>query len=215
MFDKKAHWERVYEDGLPEEVSWYQKEPTLSLQLIRNTRIATDAPIIDVGGGASLLVDGLCERGFTRLAVLDISPQALAYARERLGDKAQRVEWYEADITTFVPPHRFALWHDRAVFHFLTDQVDRTRYVEVLKRTLEPGGHLLLATFALGGPTRCSGLEIVQYDAAKLGRELGGEFRLVEETSETHVTPTGKQQKFAYFRFVRETKPSGLIALVE
>ena len=200
---------------MPEEVSWYQKEPTLSLQLIRNTRIANDAPIIDVGGGASLLVDGLCERGFTRLAVLDISPQALAYARERLGDKAQRVEWYEADITTFVPPHRFILWHDRAVFHFLTDQSDRTRYVEVLKRTLEPGGHLLLAAFALDGPTRCSGLEIVQYDAAKLGRELGGEFRLVEERGETHVTPTGKQQKFAYFRFVRETKPSGLIAPVE
>ncbi len=203
MFDKKNHWERKYTDDSPFEVSWYQKEPVLSLQLIHNTGIAKNAPVIDVGGGASVLVDCLLEKGFSRLAVLDISSKALAYARERLGQKAQEVEWYEADITEFMTPHLFSLWHDRAVFHFLTEVADRRNYVEALKRSLEPRGHLVLSAFAIGGPTRCSGLDIIQYDSEKICRELGEEFQLVEEIGEIHVTPANKEQKFTYFRFVR------------
>lgn len=203
MSDRKTHWEQVYTDKSPLQVSWYQREPAVSLQLARDTGLPLDAPIIDVGGGASVLVDNLLAAGFSRLAVLDISARALTHARERLGPKAQQVEWIEADVTAFVPSHRFALWHDRAVFHFLTDAADRRRYVETLLRALEPGGHVVIATFAIGGPTKCSGLDIVQYDAARLGEELGAEFALRGEVHEAHVTPGGKEQKFTYFRWQR------------
>lgn len=201
MFDRKAHWENIYQDKSPLNVSWYQKEPALSLELIHNTRVASDEAIIDVGGGASVLVDCLCEEGFTKLAVLDISGNALSCAKKRLGDFAQNVEWYESDITRFDAPHQFSLWHDRAVFHFLTNKSDRNSYVETLTNALRPGGHAIIAAFAIGGPEKCSGLDIVQYDAAKLVAELGKDFELVEERSEVHNTPDSKEQKFMYFRF--------------
>jgi 2-polyprenyl-3-methyl-5-hydroxy-6-metoxy-1,4-benzoquinol methylase len=204
MSDRKTHWEKIYGDKAPQEVSWYQKEPALSLQLIHNTHLAHDAPIIDVGGGASVLVEYLCDEGYTNVAVLDISAKALAYAQDRLGDNASRVEWYEEDVTRFKSPHQFSLWHDRAVFHFLTDESDRSDYVKVLKRTLEPNGHLIVAAFAIGGPIKCSGLDIVQYDAKKLTAELGEGFELVEESCEIHISPANKEQKFAYFRFMRK-----------
>ena len=204
MSDRKTHWEKIYSDNMPLEVSWYQKEPALSLQLIHNTRLTHDAPIIDVGGGASVLVDHLCDEGYSNIAVLDISAKALAYAQNRLGDKSGSVEWYEEDVTCFKSPHPFSLWHDRAVFHFLTDKSDRRKYVNVLKNTLEPDGHLIIGAFAIGGPTKCSGLDIVQYDAKKLLAELGEGFELVEERNETHNTPANKEQKFAYFRFIRK-----------
>lgn len=203
MNTRKNHWEEVYTDKSPLQVSWYQKEPALSLKLIGNTGLGKQSAIIDVGGGASVLVDRLLAAGYARLGVLDISGNALAHARGRLADKAKTVEWFEADVTAFAAPHRFMLWHDRAVFHFLTDADDRRKYVETLKRTLEPNGHVLMAAFAIGGPLKCSGLDIVQYDAAKMGAELGPEFRLVEEAAELHQTPAGKEQKFGYFRFVR------------
>lgn len=203
MADKKLHWEKVYNDKSPWEVSWYQKEPELSLRLIRSAGLAKEAPIIDVGGGASVLVDRLLAEGYRNLAVLDISSRALAFARERLGEQAGSVEWYQANITEFSPPHTFSLWHDRAVFHFLTDPVDRKNYVEVLKKTLSPQGRLILASFAIGGPTRCSGLDIVQYDAEKIHHELGNEFTLVETSDETHFTPANKEQRFSYFHFLR------------
>jgi 2-polyprenyl-3-methyl-5-hydroxy-6-metoxy-1,4-benzoquinol methylase len=201
MSDRKAHWEKVYTDKSPLEVSWYQNEPTLSLRLIRNTGLAGDASIIDVGGGASILVDRLLEQGYHRVAVLDLSAHALDYARQRLGDQAGRVEWIEADVTEFQASHTFDLWHDRAVFHFLTDPADRANYVDALKRALAPDGHVIIAAFAIGGPTQCSGLDIVQYDAAKLQGELGDAFELVEESGEMHLTPASKEQKFGYFRF--------------
>lgn len=204
MTNRKDHWEQIYTDKSPLEVSWYQKEPVISLQLIHNTNLNKDDPIIDVGGGASVLVDLLYKEGYQRLAVLDISSSALACARDRLGAQAQKVEWYEADVTEFVAPHFFTVWHDRAVFHFLTRKEDRKQYVETLKKSLVSGGHLILAAFAIGGPTKCSGLDIVQYDVDKLSAELGKEFRLVEQTSETHITPDKKEQKFAYFRFIKE-----------
>jgi SAM-dependent methyltransferase len=204
MTDRKRHWEQVYATKSPLEVSWYQTEPKLSLDLIAGAGLAHDAPVIDVGGGASVLVDRLLGRGYSRVAVLDISGKALGAARERLGARARDVEWHEADVTEFQPPHAFALWHDRAVFHFLTDAEDRRRYVATMKRALEPDGHVIIASFAIGGPTRCSNLDIVQYDAAKLGAELGGEFVLREEMSEVHVTPAAKEQKFGFFRFQRK-----------
>jgi len=200
MTDRKQHWEQVYTNKSSLEVSWYQAEPRLSLELIQHSGLDKDAPLIDVGGGASLLVARLQAQGYRQLAVLDISAAALAVSRQRLGEHAADIEWVEADVTQFNAPHPFSLWHDRAVFHFLTAPEDRQRYVEVLNRTLVSGGHVIIAAFALGGPTRCSGLEIVQYDAAKLMAELGANFQLEEQQSESHLTPAGKEQRFRFFR---------------
>jgi len=203
MSERKAHWENIYLNKSPNEVSWYQQEPSWSLQLIRTIQLDRNAAIIDVGGGASTLVDKLCDDGYTNIGVLDVSAHALAHARERLADKACRVEWYEEDITEFEPPHQYALWHDRAVFHFLTRKSDRKKYVNILKRALLPGGHLILMAFAIDGPKKCSGLDIVQYDEDKLMAELAGGFELLETGHEVHITPAGKEQKFAYFHFGR------------
>jgi SAM-dependent methyltransferase len=201
--DKKRHWETVYEQKSPLEVSWYQHEPQLSLELIHNTGIAQEAAIIDVGGGASVLVDRLLESSYRNVSVLDLSAKALVHAQTRMGEMSRRATWIEADITTFAPSIGYDLWHDRAVFHFLTDEADRRKYVEVLQQSLKPGGHLIIAAFAIGGPTQCSGLEIVQYDAEKLSDTLGAPFRLVEERTESHITPAMKEQKFVYFRFIK------------
>jgi len=203
MNERKSHWEGVYLAKSPAEVSWYQEVPALSLEFIEHAGLGPDEPIIDVGGGASTLVEHLHAAGHTRLAVLDISAHALARARERMGDEAGEIEWFEEDIIRFEPPHRWALWHDRAVFHFLTAEDDRRRYVDAMKRSLEPRGHVIIATFALDGPRRCSGLEVVQYDAEKLMGELGPGFRLEEQASELHRTPAGAQQKFSWFRLTR------------
>ena len=203
MSDRKKHWEKIYVDKQPQELSWYQKEPVLSLQLIRNAKLAHDAPIIDVGGGASVLVDYLCEDGYTNVAVLDISAKALAYCQVRLGDNANRVEWYEEDVTKFKPPHQFSLWHDRAVFHFLTEQDQKKKYIEILNKSLKPGGYLILAAFAIGGPSMCSGLDIVQYNSEKLLKDLGEGYILIEEVKEMHITPAKKEQLFSYFRLLK------------
>jgi SAM-dependent methyltransferase len=203
-FDPLAHWQHVYGSRAPTGLSWYQGTPALSLELIRHCHLEADDAIIDVGGGASMLVDCLVHNGFSRVAVLDVSGTALAISRSRIGEQSAGIEWIESDITAFEPAHDFRLWHDRALFHFLTEPADRRRYIEVLKRTLSPGGHLILASFAVGGPERCSGLPIVQYDGPKLLAELGDEFDLVEQRRENHVTPAGKAQQFAWFRCTRE-----------
>ena len=204
MTERKEHWERIYSAKTPEAVSWYQREPVLSLQLIQNCNLDKDDPIIDIGGGASVLVDRLLAIGYTRLAVLDISSTSLAYARDRLGERARNIEWFTTDVTAFVPPHQFVLWHDRAVFHFLTEPEDRKKYIAVLKQTLKPGGYLVLATFAIHGPTKCSGLDVVRYDAGKLLKETGDQFVLVDEKVETHVTPDRKEQLFTWFLLSRK-----------
>lgn len=201
--DKKRHWETVYEQKSPLEVSWYQSDPLLSLELIQNTGIPQDAAIIDVGGGASILVDRLLASGYRNVSVLDLSAKALAYAQARLGGTSHRATWIEADITAFIPPINYDLWHDRAVFHFLTNAEDRRKYVDVLKHGVRSGGHVIIAAFAIGGPTQCSGLDIVQYDAEKLSETLGEQFRLAEERVELHITPANREQKFVYFRLVR------------
>jgi len=200
----KSHWERVYTEKAIDSVSWFQDYPTLSMKLIHATGIAKDVPIIDVGGGASVLVDALVGEGYGKVAVLDIAGAALAQANYRLGEKAASVEWFEHDVTTFVPPHAFQLWHDRAVFHFLTDGADRTRYLDVLARAVPAGGHVIIATFALDGPEQCSGLNVERYDEAKIVPLFAPRFTLVEKLSELHRTPTMKDQHFNYFRFRRE-----------
>jgi SAM-dependent methyltransferase len=203
VVDKKTHWQNIYRDKAPTEVSWHQSEPTLSLQLIHRCGIDLEEALIDIGGGASLLVDYLSREGFSNLAVLDISGHALALAKQRLGDAANGIEWLEIDITEFTPSHQYALWHDRAVFHFLTDRSDREKYIQALNFALRPGGHLIIAAFAIGGPEKCSGLDIVQYDAAKLKAELGAGFTLVEVRDELHLTPSDKEQHFTYYRLIK------------
>jgi len=204
MSDRKQHWQAIYSEKTHREVSWYQAEPTLSLSLIEHCQLQKDQAIIDVGGGASTLIDKLLERSYTKLAVLDIAAKALEQAQQRIGAQAEQVEWFDQDITEFVAPHPFALWHDRAVFHFLTEAADRQKYITALKAALPPGGYLIIAAFAIGGPSQCSGLDIVQYDAAKIGKELGEAFELLEQASETHRTPSGMEQAFNCFRFLRK-----------
>lgn len=201
--DRKAHWETLYRTRRDDRVSWFQPSPDLSLQLIEATGIARDAPIIDVGGGASRLVDGLLSAGYRDVSVLDLAGAALRLSQQRLGARQRQVQWFEQDVTRFAPPRRFALWHDRAVFHFLTDPDDRERYLRVLARAVRPGGHVIIAAFAPDGPERCSGLEVVRYDPAGLAATLGHGFELVESLEEAHRTPAGKVQKFGYCRFVK------------
>lgn len=201
--NREVHWNKVYQTKPPDDVSWFQSRPEISLKLIEACGVGKADGIIDVGGGASTLVDCLLDAGFSNLAVLDISAAALEHAKQRLDARAAAVEWIAADVTKFGAPRRFALWHDRAVFHFLTDQTDRRNYVNVLKRTLAEQGHVIIATFAIDGPTQCSGLDVCRYDAGKICGELGSSFRLVEQVDETHITPWQTEQRFSYFRFVR------------
>jgi len=203
MSQTKEHWEKVYTERKPDEVSWFQEVPTLSLALIEQAGIPKDAAILDMGAGASRLVDRLLAKGYSRVSVLDISGQALSYAKERLGATATKVRWIEADATEFTPPEIYDLWHDRAVFHFLTAEVDRERYLHSLRNGLRVGGTLILAAFAPDGPEKCSGLNVCRYDAASAQAVLGTEFELLQEADEAHRTPWDKEQRFKYLVFRR------------
>ncbi len=196
----KPHWEGIYRDKAPDSVSWYQEHPGYSLELIQAAGIGKGQPIIDIGGGASRLADLLLDADYKDLTVLDIASTALAHAQRRLGERAQRITWLEADATDFSSGRRYALWHDRAVFHFLTDSADRWRYLDNLRQSLLPKAQVIIATFAPDGPEQCSGLPVVRYDAAKITR-LFGEYLVLQETrNEAHRTPSGKVQHFSYFR---------------
>lgn len=195
----KQHWEQLYRSHHETTLSWHQPEPVLSWQLIAGLALPRDAAIIDVGGGTSRLVDALLAAGYERPAVLDISAQALSLAQARLGRHAPRVEWLEADVTTFEPSRPFDVWHDRALFHFFVDTEARARYVQALRRALRPGGHVIIATFAPEGPTHCSGLAVARYDASRLHTVLGPDFQLRQAVAEAHRTPSGVEQGFAYF----------------
>lgn len=197
----QKHWEAVYRDRPAEEVSWFQPSPDLSLALIDAAEMPLDAPLIDVGGGASRLIDKLLEAGYGNVSVLDISPAALAQSRSRLGAAADAVRWLQADITRAELPEHYRLWHDRAVFHFLVGAPERAAYLERLERHLEPGGQAIIATFSLDGPERCSGLPVQRYSARSLARTLGERFRLIESREELHTTPAGVVQAFVYCRF--------------
>lgn len=203
MDDVRAHWERVYEEKRPDAVSWFEESPERSLALIEASGVTRDAPIIDVGGGASRLVDALLDRGYREVSVLDVAEHSLAAARARLGDRAKDVvEWLVEDITHWVPAKdRYALWHDRAVFHFLTAEADRRAYLGALDHGLRPGGHLVLATFAPSGPERCSGLPVQRYGADELKAVLGPGFELLSSDVATHLTPNGARQDFTWCVF--------------
>jgi SAM-dependent methyltransferase len=197
----KEHWEGYYQKQNGSEACWYQDYPQLSLLFIESAGVTTDQPILDVGGGTSLLVDNLLLKGYEKLSVLDISEAAIAHSRRRLGLRADHVEWHVADVRRFEPPYRFALWHDRAVFHFLTEDADRQAYLDVLKSTLEPDGHVVFGTFALHGPEQCSGLPVMRYDADMLEAVLGDDFKLLESWPEEHITPSGSVQPYIYSLF--------------
>ena len=195
----KTHWEHIYEKKGPTQVSWYQEHAQSSLQYIRNTGIQKTDHIIDVGGGASTLVDDLIADGFQRISVLDVSGTALRLAQQRLGARATYVNWMEADILEAnLPEQAYDVWHDRAVFHFLREPGERAQYLRVLGTALAPGGHVVLATFGPEGPPRCSGLEVQRYSAAELSELLGSSFELVRQDLEDHVTPRGGRQQFLY-----------------
>jgi SAM-dependent methyltransferase len=198
----KAHWEQVYETKRPDEVSWFQREPAVSLDLIRRAAPDPSAAIIDVGGGASILVDRLLDDGYQALTVLDLSSAALAQSRARLGPRADAVDWREADLlTTDVPAAAFDVWHDRAVFHFLTNPGDRALYARQLRKALRPGGHVVIATFAEDGPLKCSGLSVCRYSPDAQQAELGDGFQLVDTVRDAHRTPSGSTQSFVYCLF--------------
>ncbi|MCP4584221.1 MAG: class I SAM-dependent methyltransferase [candidate division Zixibacteria bacterium] len=203
--DLKSHWNKIYKSKTPSELTWFQSEPSLSLKLIELSGIPKTSRVIDVGGGASFLTKRLLEQGYARPAVLDISGESISKAKSLVGDKAAEVEWYEADITRWQPPVKFDLWHDRAVFHFLTDEKDRHLYIDILKQALAPDGYIIIATFAIAGPPKCSGLDVVRYDSRSIRAELGNEFRLIETQNEMHLTPSCGKQKFSYFLIKRQT----------
>ena len=197
--ENKAHWDKLYTSKKPTEVSWHQTHLEKSLDLVRAAGVNESARIIDVGGGASTLVDDLLAAGFRHVTVLDIASTAIRNARERLGQRADEVAWLEADITRVeLQAHRYDVWHDRAVFHFLTDATDRRRYLETVNHAVKPGGHVIVATFGPHGPLQCSGLDIVRYSPEGLRREFGADYRLVQSVTEDHVTPAGRHQEFIY-----------------
>ncbi len=195
----KDHWEKIYTTKAATEVSWFQEHAQLSLKLILDAGIPTSASIIDVGGGASTLVDDLLAHGYDNVTVLDLSGSALATAKARLGTRGSQARWLETNIlTTKLPAHGYDVWHDRAVFHFLTTQEERQAYVRQVLRSVKPGGLVIVATFAEDGPNQCSGLSVMRYSANALHAEFGEPFQLLGHERESHHTPTGNEQQFVY-----------------
>jgi 2-polyprenyl-3-methyl-5-hydroxy-6-metoxy-1,4-benzoquinol methylase len=201
--DRQGHWQNVYTTKAESEVSWFQESPAASIELIMQTGATPGSAVIDIGGGASRLVDNLVDQGFEDVTVLDVSDAALQVARTRLGERAARVDWIVADVTRWEPPRTYDIWHDRAALHFLTEENDRTAYVARLKQALKVGGHAIIATFALDGPERCSGLPVVRYDPESLGRILGPSFQLTDRRQHKHATPWGTEQSFQFSVFRR------------
>ena len=197
--DAKTHWENVYTTKAPESVSWYRAHLETSLALIEQAAVALSASIIDIGGGESTFVDDLLLRGYRNLTVLDVSRTAIEVTRKRLGSAAEQVRWLVGDIFEIeLEPHAHDLWHDRAVFHFLTTAERRLAYVRQVTRAVRPDGHVIVSTFGPEGPTKCSGLEVMRYDAESLHGEFGARFRLVQSSKELHQTPIGTAQQFLY-----------------
>jgi SAM-dependent methyltransferase len=198
---RDEHWNHVYETKESNAVSWYQSAPATSLRLLQAAGLTTESCVIDVGAGDSRLVDTFLELGLKCVTLLDVSAAAVSRTRQRLGDRASSVNWLVTDVTGewSVPPVDF--WHDRAVFHFLTDATDRRRYVKHLSQSLKPGGFAIIATFALDGPSRCSGLPVERYSPDSLAAELGSDFELQSSSIESHQTPMGTNQSFVYAVF--------------
>ncbi|MCK9550468.1 class I SAM-dependent methyltransferase [Aquamicrobium sp.] len=204
MIERRDHWENVYLTKDEADVSWFEETPALSLDLLQSVGAKPSSSIVDIGGGASRLVDALLARGFRDLTVLDLSVEALAVARRRLGNHASAVEWVAADVTEWKPERRYDIWHDRAAFHFLTTQALQRAYVDRLERGLQDGGHAIIGTFALDGPEKCSGLPVARHDSASLATLLGEKFALVDARRHDHVTPMGTVQRFQFSTFRRK-----------
>lgn len=206
--DREGHWERVHRVKAPEETSWHERRPEVSLEFIRRAGLPPGARVLDVGGGASTLVDHLLDLGF-RPGVLDVSEAALERSRARLGARGVEVEWFHSDVTRWDPPHPWELWHDRATLHFLIDPEDRRAYRATLLSGLVPGGHAVVSTFAPEGPPCCSGLPVRRHSAEDLERLLGPELRLEEAAPHDHVTPSGRVQRFTVCRLRRFSAAEG------
>ncbi len=201
MIETRAgHWDNVYTTKADDSVSWFEPSPSFSLELIDAAGIGLGA-VIDIGGGASRLVDALVAKGHARVAVLDLSAQALEIAKARLGARADAVEWIVGDVTEWMPTSRYDLWHDRAAFHFLTAPDDQAAYAKVLHSALNPGGVAIIGTFAPDGPEKCSGLPVARHDADSIGRIIGPGFTLTDERRHDHTTPGGALQKFQFSSF--------------
>jgi len=201
--DLKHHWNQVYETKGADDISWFQARPEISLRLIAATGVVKADAIMDVGGGTSSLVDHLLDDGYRDLTVLDISGAALRQVQTRLGERASLVRWIETDITGFRADRPFRLWHDRAVFHFLTELEEQRRYLAAMTQALPVGAHAILGTFAIDGPEKCSGLPVGRYDAGRMISVLCTAFRLIEQVDATHVTPWQSEQRFSFFRLLR------------
>jgi len=201
--DAQAHWQAVYSSKSETDVSWFQESPAPSLDMIKIAGATPTSTLIDIGGGASRLVDELLARGFHDIGVLDLSQAALDVAKSRLGDAAKHVDWIVCDVTKWQPAKCYDLWHDRAAFHFLTQAEQKTDYIARMNEALKPDGHAIIATFALDGPEKCSGLPILRYDEASLAQVLGPAFELVETRKHSHLTPWGSEQRFQFSLFRR------------
>jgi 2-polyprenyl-3-methyl-5-hydroxy-6-metoxy-1,4-benzoquinol methylase len=201
--ERRAHWSNVYRTKEAASASWYEARPESSLRMIEASGLGPAARVLDVGGGAASLVDALLDAGYNTVGVLDVAQEALDIARARLGERATNVEWFDSDVLAFRSPHPWDVWHDRAVFHFLTEPDDRAQYTRVLLDSLAPNGQVVIATFGPGGPERCSGLPVARYDAARLAEVVGPDLHLVEDRLEIHTTPGGALQQFLFARFVR------------
>lgn len=207
MAVEKEHWEGVYGRRPPEELSWFEPEPAASLAMIEQLSLPLDAAIVDVGGGASRLAEELLRRGYSDITVVDIAAEALERAKDGFAG-ADRIRWIPADVRNHDFGRRFALWHDRAVFHFMVSEPDRRAYLDAVERSVAPGGDLILATFGPEGPRRCSGLPVVRYSADALAAAVGERARLEAWHLEDHLTPSRNRQQFLYAHFVAATEPA-------
>jgi trans-aconitate methyltransferase len=203
LSDRSSHWETVYSTKAENQVSWFQESPAISLDLIRATQASRESAIIDIGGGASRLADALLHDGYRSITVLDLSASALEAAKTRIGPTSREIDWIVADVTAWTPARTYDVWHDRAAFHFLTATSDRASYVDRLRRAVAPRGHVIIATFALDGPEKCSGLPVRRYDGKTVAAELGSDFELIETRGELHHTPWDSTQSFQFSRFRR------------
>lgn len=205
--ETKDHWERIYETKVETEFGWFQEYPQTSIDFINLFNLSKDAKIIDIGGGDSHLVDALIELGYTNIYVLDISAKAIQRAKDRLGHRAQHVNWIISDITEFTPDVSFDFWHDRAAFHFLTTEEQISRYLTTVSKAIQPNGYLVLGTFSESGPKKCSGLEIKQYSAASMSHLFEQDFKRIKCIEENHATPFNTLQNFVFCSFQKRDKP--------
>lgn len=201
--NRRAHWENIYQTSGERKVSWFQENPAPSLELIALTGATPSSAIVDIGGGASRLVDSLLAQGYRDITVLDLSPSSLAAAQERLGKDAGRIKWIVADVTTWQPSHRYDIWHDRAAFHFLNSEEEQAAYVACLRQALKVGGHAIIGTFALDGPEQCSGLPVTRHSAETIGALLGPGFKVVDSRRHQHITPWQSVQNFQFSTLVK------------